>query len=178
MTLCEKRSLQHFAPLLLALIAPLYALSQTTGERELSHQERFAPAAKSMEKAESDLTVKLAADPKDASLLSSRGLLRLQLNKGPEGIADLRMATEVAPTNAQLRINLAYGLLLNQKLEESIAEARKALALEDKSYAAHALLGRALIARGGDSKEANEHLQKSLDLYPDQTERFLEMLVR
>ena len=176
MTLCEKRSLRHIAPVLLALIAPLSALSQTTGERELSHQERFAPAAKSMEKAESDLTAKLAADPKDASLLSSRGLLRLQLNKGPEGIADLRMATEVAPTNAQLRINLAYGLLLNQKLEESIAEARKALALEDKSYAAHALLGRALIASGGDSKEAIEHLQKSLDLYPDQTDLRFELV--
>ncbi len=176
MTPCEKRSQRLIAPLLLALIAPLSALSQTTGERELSHQERFAPAAKSMEKAESDLTAKLAADPKDASLLSSRGLLRLQRNKGPEGIADLRMATEVAPTNAQLHINLAYGLLLNQKLEESIAEARKALALEDKSYAAHALLGRALIASGGDSKEANEHLQKSLDLYPDQTDLRFELV--
>ncbi len=176
MTPCEKRSQRLIAPLLLALIAPLSALSQTTGERELSHQERFAPAAKSMEKAESDLTAKLAADPKDASLLSSRGLLRLQLNRGPEGVADLRMATEIAPANAQLHINLAYGLLLNQKLEGSIAEARKALALEDKSYAAHALLGRALIASGGDSKEGIKHLQQSLDLYPDQTDLRFEMV--
>src|SRR5258707_372788 len=82
----------------------------------------------------------------------------------------------LVPTNAQLHINLANGLLLNQKLEESIAEARKALALEDKSYAAHALLGRALIASGGDSKEANEHLQKSLDLYPDQTDLRFELV--
>jgi len=176
MTLREKRSLRHIAPLLLGLIAPLRALSQITGERELSHQERFAPAAKSMEKAESDLTAKLAANPKDASLLSSRGLLRLQLNKGPEGIADLRLAAEAAPANAQLRINLAYGLLLNQKLEESIAEARTALAMEDKSYAAQALLGRALIATGGDSKEAIEHLQRSLDLYPDQTNLRFELV--
>ena len=42
--------------------------------------------------------------------------------------------------------------------------------MEDKNYAAHALLGRALIANGGDSKEAVEHLQRSLDLYPDQTD--------
>ena len=123
MTLCEKKSVRLIATLLLALIAPLCALSQTTGERELSHQERFAPAAKSMEKAESDLTAKLAADPKDASLLSSRGLLRLQLNRVPEGVADLKAAAEAAPANPQLHINLAYGLLLNQKLEESIAEA-------------------------------------------------------
>jgi tetratricopeptide (TPR) repeat protein len=176
MTLCEKRSLQHIAPLLLALIAPPCALSQTTGDRELSHQERFAPTSKSIEKAESELSAKLAADPKDASLLSSRGLLRLQLSKGPEGIADLRMATEVAPVNVQLHINLAYGLLLNQKLEESIAEDRKALALEDKSYAAHALLGRALVANGGDSKEATKHLQRSLDLYPEQTDLRFELV--
>jgi tetratricopeptide (TPR) repeat protein len=129
-----------------------------------------------MEKAENELTAKLAADPKDASLLSSRGLLRLQLGKGPESIADLRMATEVSPANAQLHINLAYGLLLNQKLGESIAEAQKALALKDKSYAAHALLGRALIARGGDSEVAIEHLQKSLDLYPEQTDLRFELV--
>jgi protein O-GlcNAc transferase len=176
MTPCEKRSQRLIASLLLALLAPLSALSQGTGEHELSHQERFAPAAKSMERAESDLTAKLAADPKDASLLSSRGLLRLQLNRGPEGVADLRMATEIAPANAQLHINLAYGLLVNQKLEESMVEARKALALEDKSYAAHALLGRGLIASGGDSKEAVEHLEKSLELYPEQTDLRFELV--
>src|SRR5260370_1710355 len=170
MTLCEKRQRRLIAPLLLVLVAPLSAFSKTRGERELSHLERFAPAAKSMEKAESDLTAKLAADPKDASLLSSRGLLRLQLNRGPEGVADLRMATEIAPANAQLHINLAYGLLLNQKLEGSIAEARKALALVDQRFAGHAFLGRALIASGGDSKEGIKHLQQSLDLYPDQTD--------
>src|SRR6266481_5797813 len=90
----EKRYLRYTIPLLVALLAPVRADCQSAPE--LSHQERFAPAAKSMEKAESDLTAKLAADPKDASLLSSRGLLRLQLNKGPEGIADLRMARELA----------------------------------------------------------------------------------
>jgi tetratricopeptide (TPR) repeat protein len=172
MTLWEKGSLRLLASPLLALIAPLCALSQTTGE--LSHQERFAPAIMSMEKAEGELTAKLTVDPQDASLLSSRGLLRLQLNKSSEGIADLRLAAEAAPTNPQFHINLAFGLLLNQKLEESISEARKALALEEKSYAAHALLGRALLA-SGDSKEAIEHLQRSLDLYPDQTDLRFEL---
>ena len=177
MTLREKKSLRTLGSLLLALvslIAPLRARSQTSAE--LSHQERFAPAAEAMEKAESDLTAKLAASPNDASLLSSRGLLRLQLDRVPEGIADLRQATEAAPTNAQLHINLAYGLLVNQKPAETIAEARKALALEDRSYAAHALLGRAMIAAGGDSKEVIEHLQRSLALYPDQTDLRFELV--
>ncbi len=170
----EKRYLRYTIPLLVALLAPVRADCQSAPE--LSHQERFAPAAKSMEKAESDLSAKLAADPKDASLLSSRGLLRLQLNKVPDAIADLRAATEAAPSNAQLHINLAYGLLLNQKLEESISEARKALALEDKSYAARALLGRALLGSGADPKEAIEQLQRSLELYPDQTDVRFELV--
>src|ERR1700687_5592161 len=141
MILREKRLWGRLSSLLSVLIAPLYAFSQTSPE--LSHQERFAPAAKITEKAERDLTVQLAADPGDASLLSSRGLLRLQLKQLSAGMADLRQAAEAAPANAQLHINLAYGLLLYQKPLETIAEAHKALALEETSYAAHALLGRA-----------------------------------
>jgi tetratricopeptide (TPR) repeat protein len=174
MSLRERMSVRLPAALLLACILPPCALSQTSGE--LSHQERFAPPAKAMEKAEAKLNAKLVADPKDASLLSSRGLLRLQLNRVPDALTDLRAATEAAPSNAQFHINLAYGLLLNQKLAESIAETRKALALEDKSYAAHGLLGRALLASGGESKEAIEHLQRSLELYPDQTDLRFELV--
>lgn len=143
---------------------------------EASHQERFVPAAQALEKAESELTAKLAANPTDASLLSSRGLVRLQLNKATDALGDLRQATLVAPRNAQLHINLAYGLLVHQKFDESISEARKALAIEDQSYAAHALLGRALFETGGDSKETIEHFEKSLELYPDQTDVRFELV--
>ncbi len=174
MSLRKETHLLQLVPLLLALIAPLRADCQDAPE--LSHQERFAPAAKNMEKAESELSAKLAANPEDASLLSSRGLLRLQLNKVPDAIADLRAAAETTPAGPQFHINLAYGLLLDQKLAESISEARKAVTLEVKSYAAHALLGRALLASGADSNEAIEHLQKSLELYPDQTEVRFELL--
>jgi tetratricopeptide (TPR) repeat protein len=174
MNLRRKRYLQHVVALLLLLLAPVRADCQSAPE--LSHQERFASAVLTLEKAESELTAKLVANPEDASLLSSRGLLRLQLNKTFDALADLRRAIETAPSNAQLHINLTYGLLLNQKLEESISEARKALALGDESYAAHALLGRALLASDGDSKEAIEHLQRSLELYPDQTEVRFELV--
>lgn len=170
----QKASLQALATVMLLLIASLRAQSQTTAE--LSHQERFAPPAKTLEKAESDLTAKLASNPKDPSLLSSRGLLRLQLHKASEGMADLRMAAEAAPADAQLHVNLSYGLLLNEKLEESIAESRKALGLEEKSYAAHALLGRSLLALDGNSKEGVEQLQQSLELYPGQTDLRFELV--
>ena len=174
MSLREKTSLRALVSLLIVFGTPQCAQCQTSGE--LSHQERFAPAAKAMEKAEGELSAKLTADPKDASLLSSRGLLRLQLNRVPDALVDLHAAAEAAPSNAQFHINLAYGLLLNQKPSESIAETRKALALEDQSYAAHGLLGRALLASGGDSKEAIEQLQRSLELYPSQTDLRFELV--
>ena len=176
MTSRERKFLLPLFPLLLAGIAPLYTFGQSEPQPELSHQERFAPPAKAMEKAESELTAKLVANPQEPSLLSSRGLLRLQLNNFPGALTDLRQAAEAAPTNAQLRINLAYGLLLSHKLEECVAESRKAIALEDKSYAAQALLGRALLSSGDHSKEGIEHLQRSLDLYPAQTDLRFELV--
>jgi len=159
---------------LLLLSAPPVTWCQAT--QEPSHQERFAPAAKRLEKAENELTIKLEAKPKDAALLSSRGLLRLQLNKQAEALTDLQKAVESSPASAQFEINLAYGLLLNQKFQESVTEARKAVALEDRGYAAHALLGRALLARGGPPNEAIEEMQRSLELYPDQADLRFELV--
>lgn len=171
---CKKKLALLVALPLLILLAPTGARCQAPLER--SHQERFAPAAKSMEKAESEMSTKLEENPRDAALLSSRGLLRLQLTKQSEALADLQQAVQVAPTNMQFEINLAYGLLVNLKFKESIAEARRAVALEDRSYAAHGLLGRALLAGSGPSKEAIEQLQRSLELYPDQTDLRFELV--
>lgn len=132
--------------------------------------------AKSLEKAESELTTKLDANPNDAALLSSRGLLRLQLNKPEDALADLHQAVRAAPTSAQFEINLAYGLLLNQKFAASVAEARRAVALEGRSYAAHGLLGRALLAAKGPSKEGIEQIERSLELNPEQTDLRFELV--
>src|SRR5260370_38058251 len=174
MTSCKNKPALLVALPFLSLLAPAEARCQAPPEQ--SHKERFAPAAQTMEKAESELSAKLEANPKDAALLSSRGLLRLQLNKQTEALADLRQAAQVAPTSAQFEINLSYGLLLNHDFKQSIAEARKAVALEDRSYAAHGLLGRALLASGGPSKEAIEQLQRSLELSPDQTDLRFELV--
>lgn len=167
--------------LALLVALPLLDFLMPTGARcqappERSHQERFAPMAQSLEKVEGELSAKLEGNAKDAALLSSRGLLRLQLNKHNEALADLREAVEAAPTSAQFEINLAYGLLLNLEFQEGAAEARKAVTLEDRSYAAHALLGRALLASGAPSQEAIEELQRSLELSPDQTDLRFELV--
>jgi tetratricopeptide (TPR) repeat protein len=166
--------LQPVTVTLLVALASAGVMCQSPPER--SHQERFAPVAQSLEKAEKELSAKLEGNPKDAALLSSRGLLRLQLNKQNEALADLREAVEAAPTSAQFEINLAYGLLLTHDFKQGVVEARKAAALEDRSYAAHSLLGRALLAGGGPSKEAIEQLQRSLELSPDQTDLRFELV--
>ncbi len=153
---------------LLVLLSPGKAFSQAA--TEASHRERFESAAIALEKSENELTAKLAANPKDASLLSSRGLLRLQLSRNTEGLEDLRTAVAAAPANPQFHVNLAYGLLLVRRFPESAEEARNALALEEKNYAAHRLLGRALLAGSGSTREATEHLQRSLELNPEQTD--------
>ena len=62
------------------------------------------------------------------------------------------------------------GCYVNRKFKEAAAEARKAVVLEDRSYAAHGLLGRAMLADSEDSKEAIAQLQRSLELNPDQTD--------
>lgn len=159
---------------ILALLAPAATKCQDAAQR--SHQERFAPAAASMRTVENELTAKLSANPKDAPALSSRGLLRLQLNEPAEALADLRGATEISPTSAQFEINLAYGFYVNRKFKECTVEARKAVALEGRSYAAHGLLGRAILADNQDAKEAIAQLQRSLELNPDQTDLRFELV--
>lgn len=143
---------------------------------EASHVERFTPRAKSLEKAESELTAKLAATPGDAATLSSRGLLRLQLRQDAAGLEDLRSAVAAGPGNPQFHVNLAYGLLLTRNFQASADESRKTLTLEERNFAAHELLGRALLAAHGDRREAIEHLQRSLELNPDQTDLRFELV--
>lgn len=173
----HRKELSSFAIVLaLALLVPTGTRCQAQSPSQRSHQERFAPAAQSLEKAEGELTTKLAANRKDAALLSSRGLLRLQLNKQNEALADLQDAVQAAPTSAQFEINLAYGLLFIQKFQESIAAARTAVTLEDRSYAAHGLLGRALLAAGGPAKQGIRQLERSLELNPDQTDLRFELV--
>jgi tetratricopeptide (TPR) repeat protein len=165
-------------PILAALFAVLWppAPGRAQASSEPSHQERFLPPAKALEKTETELTAKLSANPGDAEVLSSRGLLRLRLHRNSAGLEDLRAAAQASPRDAQLHVNLAYGLLLAQQFPESAEECRKALVLNEQDYAAHGLLGRALLAEGGQPRQAAEHLQRSLELNPDQTDVRFELV--
>jgi tetratricopeptide (TPR) repeat protein len=135
---------------------------------EASHRERFAPREQTLEKAAQDLDAKLANHPDDGHLLSDRGLLRLETKRTDEGVADLRRACQLLPADAQMHVNLAYGLLVSGRNSEAIDEAGKALAIDANHAAAHALLGRALIGSDNTVKNGIEHLQRSLEIFPDQ----------
>ena len=88
-----------------------------------SHRERFAPREQTLEKAEQDLDAKLANHPDDVHLLSDRGLLRLETKRTGEALADLRKACQLLPADAQMHVNLAYGLLVSGHNSEAIDEA-------------------------------------------------------
>lgn len=154
--------------------APGLAAGQAAAEA--SHRDRFAPVAEALEKSERDLTLRLEANSRDAAALSSRGLLRLRLERSAEALNDLRAAVTNSPQDLQFHINLAYGYLMTQNFAAGAVEARAALALEDRSYAAHALLGRAQLAQGEGIQDAIAHLQKSLELNPDQVELRFELV--
>jgi tetratricopeptide (TPR) repeat protein len=147
------------------LVSPAVLAQQ---KPEASHRERFAPRAEITQKAEQDLDAKLAAHPDDPHLLSDRGLLRLEAKQTVEAIADLRKAVDLAPGDAQVLVNLAYGLALTGNNSDAADEARKALNLDADNASAHAVLGRVLIGSAGSTKEGIEHLQRSLEIFPDQ----------
>jgi tetratricopeptide (TPR) repeat protein len=135
---------------------------------EASHRERFAPREQTLQKSEQDLNAKIADHPDDAHLLSDRGLLWLDLNRNAAALADLRKAATLQSSDFQMLLNLAYGLLVAGKTSDAVDEARKALALNPNNAAAHALLGRTLVASDASLKEGIEHLQRSLEIFPDQ----------
>jgi len=152
----------------LVLITALISLPVIAQQPEASHRERFAPHEQAQQKAEEQLDAKIGDHPNDARLLSNRGLLRLDMNRKDEALADLRKSADLQPDDSQLHVNLAYGLLMTGQVAQAVNEDRKALSLNDKNAAAHALMGRALIGSDSSMKEGIEHLQRSLELFPAQ----------
>src|ERR1700730_17862266 len=137
-------------------------------ETPASHRERFAPREQTLRKAEQDLDAKLSHHPDDGHLLSDRGLLRLETKRTEEALADLRKACQLLPADAQMHVNLAYGLLVSGHSSEAVDEAGKALSLDPNHAAAHALLGGTLIVSDDSIKNGIEHLQRALAIFPDQ----------
>ena len=161
-----KSALPRIASAVLLLTTPPVRAQQ---KPEASHRERFAPRAEALQKAELDLDAKLAAHPDDPHLLSERGLLRLENNRTDDALVDLRKVSDLAPADPQMLTNLAYGLIRAGQDSEAADAARKALNLNANHAGAHALLSRILIGSDSTAKEGIEHLQRSLEIFPDQS---------
>jgi tetratricopeptide (TPR) repeat protein len=152
------------------LVGALLPTSAVFGQQmpEASHRERFAPREQALEKAEQELDTKIADHPDDPHLLTDRGLLRLDMNRKDEALADMRKAVELQPNDSQSHVNLAYGMIVSGQNSAAIDEARRALSLNANNAAAHALLGRTLVASDNTIREGIDHLQRSLEIFPDQ----------
>src|ERR1043165_563937 len=137
---------------------------------ERSHVERFSTIETRAERVEAEATKKLAADPRDAAALNSRGVARLFLGRYKEAAEDLARAVSLEPDSADYQANLGSALWRVGRLEEAVAAERAALKLDDKNYSAHHQLGRFLMRLGGRERlaEAGAHLRRAVEIEPRQ----------
>src|SRR5918912_1657627 len=133
-----------------------------------SHVERFSSPAMRAERAETEATEKLKANPNDPEAFNARALARMHLGHYKEAYEDLRRAVAIKPTDAEYQANFGYVLWKLGRASEAVAAERAALKLDDKNFTAHYQLGRFLL-RLGDPKQltdAAQHLRRALEIDP------------
>ncbi|GAC1638296.1 MAG: hypothetical protein NVS9B14_18740 [Candidatus Acidiferrum sp.] len=89
---------------------------------------------------------------------------------GPEAAApQFQKELEVAPDNQEALISLAWALLMQNRAEEAVPYAKRALQEKPELGASHLLFGRAL-ADTGNVGAGIEHLERGIKLEPDNLE--------
>src|SRR2546427_127029 len=160
-----------------AVVVFVFAAALASGqESELSHVERFTDPKVKLERAERDATARLDSNPRDARAFLGRGVARLSLGELKQAVTDLREAAELDPKSAEARAQLAYGLWLLGALPEALVAARAALALNPDNASAHYYAGRILLDTVGDPEQALKHLQRAVELNPDQIDLRFDLL--
>jgi tetratricopeptide (TPR) repeat protein len=86
-----------------------------------------------------------------------------------QAVVEFKKELEVNPSNAVAEVMLAWIPLMQNDGSEALPHARKAAAEDPALPSAQLVLGRAL-AETGDTKVAIEHLEKTLQLQPDNLE--------
>lgn len=166
--------------LLISVCLPLTIFGQnpTPTPVKKTHVERFTTPESRAARNEIDLTEKLKANQKDASLFNDRALARIRLQNVKGALEDLRKAVELDPKNAEFYANLGYVLWKLGNYSEAIAAEREALKLDEKNYTANYQLGRFLIRTGDKTllKEASERLRKALEVDPRQYDVRFELI--
>src|SRR5215218_3127738 len=104
----------------LCLPATAVGQSQAPAATARSHVERFRTPEMRAERAETEATQKLAANPGDAEALNARALARMRLGRYTEAHEDLRRAVSIKPASAEYQANLGYVLFKIGKPAEAI----------------------------------------------------------
>lgn len=146
--------------------------------RQRSHVERFSTPQMRAERAETEASARLTANPDDPATLNARALARMQLNRYGDAYEDLRRAVALKPTVADYQANLGYVLWRLGRATEAIEAERVAIKLDDKNYTAHYQLGRFLLRLGAPKQleEAAGHLRRALEISPRQYETRFELI--
>ncbi|HMF55238.1 MAG TPA: tetratricopeptide repeat protein, partial [Pyrinomonadaceae bacterium] len=154
------------------------ASAPTPTVAERSHVERFSTPRVRDERAESEATRKLAANPNDAEALRTRAYARMGLQRYPEALEDLRRSLTIEPNNVTVKANYGYVLWKLGRRAEAINEEREAVKLDEKNFTAQYQLGRFLMFSGGEQnlREAATHLRRALEIDPRQSEIRFDLL--
>ena len=124
----------------------------------LSQNGQFSEAMSQLDKT-------IALKPNTASLLNSRGNVRLRLNDPDGAIADFQSSIQADPGKPEPHNNLGNVLASKSQLTAAILHFRRAIELDPEFASAHLNLANALF-RTGDLKGATTEYQMALQLNP------------
>jgi len=91
------------------------------------------------------------------------------------GIAEFKRELEITPSSAPAHAMLAWGWLIQNNPAEALPYAEKAVAEDQALPSGQLVLGRALVETG-DVKRGIEHLEKELELEPNNLEAHLALV--
>lgn len=145
-------------------------------ESEPSHAERFASPEAKLRRAEQEGAARLRSNPKDVQALLERGQARLRLGQLNPALDDFHRAAALDPASADVQAHLAYGLWMQGQFQPALNAARAALARDPENASAHRYAGRLLLLVGGDRQLAIRHLQRAVELNPEETDARFDLL--
>ena len=142
---------------------------------EKSHVERFASHAEKLRSAERDAEGRVRAYPSQARPWLDLGRAHLNLGELEAATAAFRHAATLSPALAEPQTDLAYALWMQGKLDLALEAAKAALSLDPNDASAHRYAGRLLLLRGGSRVEAIEHLQKAVQINPEEADAHFDL---
>lgn len=144
---------------LIGFLTPTVAMSKYT-EKDTAYPARYARAIAYYQMKQPDQALKLidallVEQPDNPYLWELKGQVLFEFGRAPEAEQPQRKSVELKPDAPLLRINLGQTLIALEdkaKVEEGVAELRKALTQEDDNAVAWRLLAQAYDKQGKDGQ--------------------------